>query len=138
MRLTFDNLSPLAILVGLLASQALAASLALALVICFLFIYGNAVLVAFFEYASSIALTLFIGLLATAFGGYVAMLTPKKALVNALLVGVLTLALNLGLWFGTDIGYGIEFPLMLIAAALLTVPAALLGGWLYLRQHATA
>ena len=78
------------------------------------------------------------GLLTTVFGGYVALLTPKKALVNALLVGVLTLALNLGLWFGTDIGYGIEFPLMLIAAALLTVPAALLGGWLYLRQHATA
>lgn len=131
----FANLSVLAIVVGLLASQALAACLAFAMVIAFLFIYGNKAMVAFFEYGSSIALSLFVGLLATAFGGYVAMLTPKKALVNALFVGVLTLALNLGLWLLTDFRYGIEFPAMLITAALLTVPAALFGGWLYLRQH---
>ncbi len=127
------DFSPLAITLGLLASQALAACFAFALVIGTLFTYGNKAMVAFFEYGSMIALTLALGLLATGFGGYVSMLAPKKALINAVGVGVATLALNLGFMLLIDFKYGIGFRWMLVANALLTIPVAALGGYLFLR-----
>ena len=134
MRVDCENLSPLAIIVGLLVSQALSAIFAFALVIAFLIVYGNKVMVAFFDYGSSIALTLALGLLATAGGGYASAMLPRKALINAILVGVITLAVNIGLWAWSDYIYAMDFRWMLALSALLTIPAAGLGGWLGLKQ----
>ncbi len=127
------QLSPLAIVVGLLASQALAACLALALVICMFMTHGNRALTAFFEHGPSIALTLALGLLTTGFGGYVSMMTPKKSLINAIGVGVVTFALNVWIFVLIGHGYAVDHRWLLWLNALLTVPAAALGGYLFWR-----
>ena len=131
----FQNVSILSITVGFLISQAISAILAFVMVICFFYIYGNKVLVAFFEYPSSIVLTTLIGLLATGIGGYTCMLLPKKSIINPVIFGALTLALNFWLWKFTGYRYGSDHQWILIVAAVLTIPVAAIGGFTFLRKN---
>jgi len=119
------------VIAGFLVSQVASFALATFLVIVFLFVYGNRVMVAMFEYPSSIAVTLLLTLLAIALGGYVAMAIAKEGLVNSLLVGLVSLATNALLMHYTGYVYAEAHNWLLVAAGVLMVPASLGGGYLF-------
>ncbi|MFT6098801.1 MAG: hypothetical protein ACJAYF_001344 [Arenicella sp.] len=125
------DINPMSIFLGMLLSQVAAATAAIALIILFFLVYGNEVLVAFFEYPSSILITIFFTWLSIFIGGYCSMLLSKKALVNPLIVGVLNLLLNLWFMYLIDFKYGGDYAWMLIIAVILIIPSSLLGGYAY-------
>ncbi len=125
----------LSVTAGLIASQAASFIMAIFLIIAFLFVYGNSVLVAFFEYPSSIAITLFLTLLGVAAGGYIAMAVAKEGMVNSFLVGLVSLVLNAWLMHYTNYVYAANHFWLLIATAILIVPASLAGGYLHQRKN---
>lgn len=119
------------VIVGLIGSQVVSFTMAIFLVIAFLLLCGNSVLVAFFEYPSSIAITLFLTLLGVATGGYIAMAVAKEGMINPFLVGLVSLVLNAWLMHYTEYVYAANHPWLLIVAATLIVPASVGGGYLY-------
>ncbi|MGB3611216.1 MAG: hypothetical protein WA987_12635 [Cellvibrio sp.] len=133
-KLMIRRINVTSVIAGFLVSQGVGCALAVLLVIGLLFAYGNSVMVAF-EYPSSIAITLLLTLFAIAIGGYVAMVVAKKGLVNSALVGGVSLAANVLLMHYTDYIYGADHTWLLIAAAILMIPASLAGGYLYQRTN---
>jgi hypothetical protein len=125
------DISPTSIFLGMLLSQVVSAMAAMAFVMLLFFVYGNKMLVAFFEYPSSILITIFFTWISTFIGGYCCMLLSKKALVNPFIVGFLSLLLNLWLMYLVDFKYGGDYIWMLIIAAILIIPSAVLGGYVY-------
>ena len=130
-----EKISPLGIFLGVLAAQGASYVFAFVFAIACILIYGNKVLVAFFEYPSSIAITLGLGLLATAIGGFVAVAVTKKSIVNAIICGVLTLVISVAFLYAIDFKYAYDYRWMLVLSLLLTIPSAYLGGHVFIVMH---
>ena len=131
----YRKISPLGILVGLLVSQIVSVLAGIVLLVVFLFVYGNKVLVAFFEYPSSIVITMVLRLLSIFIGGYCSMLLSKKALINPFIVGVVSLVSNVWLMVLIDFKYGNDYFGLLIFSAILVIPSSVLGGHIYQRKN---
>ena len=128
------QVSPVSIIVGLLVAQGVSASLAMVMVFGFALVYGNKVMVAIFEYTSSVVTASAIGLLSMLIAGYSCMLLPRPAMVNPLIVGSLTLALNIWVWVLLDGIYGSEHQWIMLITAILTIPSAMLGGYIGIKK----
>lgn len=120
------------ILIGVLASYVVSSVFGFLFAIACVLIYGNKFLVAFFEYPSSIAITLFLGLVSTSIGGFTALAVGKKSIVNAVICGVLGLFFSVAILYAMDFKYATNYQWMLAFSLLLTIPSAYLGGYLYL------
>lgn len=125
------DINLVSILVGSIATQAISAFLALIFVIACFFVYGNNAMVAALEYPSSIAVTMLISLAAVFLGGFITMLISNKSLNNTLLVGLLYLFLNIVFLYSIDFVYAQNYRWMLVLTAVLTIPATVLGGYVY-------
>lgn len=134
-RSMLKKISPLSILVGLLAVQGAGIIMVICMVICFFFIYGNKVLVAFLEYSSSIVITMILTLFSIFIGGYISMLFNKKSIINPFIIGLLSLAINTWFLYVLDFKYGKDHIWMLIITGILTIPSAIFGYYVYNRQH---
>lgn len=120
------------ILIGVLASHVASSVFGFLFAIACLLVYGSKFLVAFFEYPSSIAITLGLGLVSTSIGGFTAVAVGKKSIVNAVICGVLGLFLSIAILYAMDFKYATNYQWMLALSLLLTIPSAYLGGYLYL------
>lgn len=125
------DISPMSIFLGMLLSQIVSAMAAILLTMLLFFVYGNKMLVAFFEYPSSILITIFFTCLSIFIGGYCCMLLSKKTLVNPFIVGLLNLLLNFWFMYLIDFKYGGDYAWMLFIAATLIIPSSILGGYVY-------
>ena len=131
--MTYKDISPLGIIVGLCAIQAVSMTVSTGLIILFFFMYDNSVMVAVFEYPLPIAMTMLLTLLSTSLGGYCSLLFTKKSLINPFLVGLISLVLNVWLLSLIDFKYAIDYRWLLVITSLLIIPSSLFGGYLY--QH---
>jgi hypothetical protein len=130
------KLSPSGIALGVLAAQVASYAFGFVISMGCLAVFGSGVLVAFFEDPVVIAITLFSYLVSTAIGGFVSLLPENKSTVNAIIVGILTLALStLFHWF-IDFKYAIGNEWMVTLSWMLTIPVAYLGGRIYMAGYA--
>lgn len=129
------KISPLGIILGILAAQVSSYALASSFAILCMLIYGNKVLVALLEYPSSIAVTLIIGVISAATGGFVAVSIAKKSLINALICGAFTLCISLAFLYAVDFKYANHYTWMLVLGLLLITPSAYLGGYIFMATH---
>jgi hypothetical protein len=130
-----EKISLLGIILGVLASQGVSYAFAFIFAIICLLIYGNKALVAFIEYPSSIAITLGLGLVSTAIGGFIAMAIAKKSIINAIICGILTLLISVFFLYAIEFKYANDYKWMLVLSLLLTIPSAYLGGYVFLKMH---
>ena len=129
------KLSPLGIVVGVLVTQGASYILGFSFAMACLIIYGNKVLVAFLEYPSSIVITLGLGLVSTALGGFIAVAIAKSFIINATICGALTLAVSLAFLYAMDFKYAEDYRWILALGLFLTIPSAHLGGHVYVVMH---
>jgi hypothetical protein len=129
------KLSLSGIVLGVLAAQAASYVFGFVISMVCLAVFGSGVLVAFFEHPVVIAITLLSYLVSTVIGGYVSLLPENKSTVNAIIVGILTLALStLFHWF-IDFKYAIGHEWMVTLSWMLTIPCAYLGGRIYMARY---
>ena len=129
--MTYKDISPLGIIVGLFAIQAVSMTVSIGLIILFFFMYDTSVMVAVFEYPLPIAMTMLLTLLSISLGGYCSMLFTKKTFINPFLVGLISLILNVWLLSLIDFKYAVDYRWLLVVTALLIIPSSLFGGYLY-------
>jgi len=130
-----ERVSPLGIVLGVLATQGTSYVLGFVFAIACLLVYGNKAMVAFLEYPSSVAITLGLGLVSTAIGGFVAVAIAKRSIVNAVVCGALTLVISVAFLYAMDFKYATDYRWMLALSLFLTIPSAYLGGYVYTAMH---
>jgi hypothetical protein len=129
------NLSPSGILLGVLATQVASYVFGFVILLVCLAVFGTGVLVAFFENPAVIAVTLLSYLLSGGIGGYVALLPETKSTINAIIVGMITLAFSTLLHWFIDFKYAIGHEWMLTLSWMLTIPCAYFGGRVYISRY---
>jgi hypothetical protein len=129
------KLSLSGIVLGVLAGQVASYVFGFVISLVCLAVFASEVLVAFVENPVVIAITLVSNLVATGIGGYVSLMPVNKSAVNALIVGILTLAIStLFHWF-IDFKYAVGHEGMLTLSWMLTIPAAYVGGRVYMARY---
>jgi hypothetical protein len=126
------TLSLSGIVLGVLAAQAASYVFGFAISLACLALFGTDALVAFFENPVVIGITLLSYLVSTGIGGYVALLPTNKSAINAVIVGILTLAISTLLHWYIDFKYAIGSEWMLTLSWMLTIPSAYIGARIYL------
>ncbi len=130
------RISPLGIFLGVLATQGASYVFGFVFAIACFIIYRNQAFVAFLEYPSSIAITLGLGLVSTAIGGFIAVVVSQNnSLVNAIICGAFTLVISIIFLYVIDFKYAISYRWMLMLYLFLTIPSAYLGGYVYMVIH---
>ncbi|MFO6421938.1 hypothetical protein [Motilimonas sp. KMU-193] len=130
-----EKLSPVAIIIGLLISQAVVMVLIWPLIFGLFYVYEGSFFVAFFEYPAAIAATIVVSLIAVICGGYGAMLTANKHQINAIMFGGMTIVLNFLVLYAIDFKYATGHQWLLIVAGMLVIPCAQLGAYAYNKFH---
>jgi hypothetical protein len=129
------KLSLSGIVLGVLAAQVAAYVFGFIIILACLAVFGSGVLVAFFENPVVIAITLLSYLVSTGIGGYVSLLPEDKSTINAIIVGILTLAISTLFHWYIDFKYAIGHEWMVTLSWMLTIPVAYLGGRVYMATY---